>query len=185
MCFMGVSASVSAAVGSPAVKVSAAAARKCRRVVRAVVVSDIGLPSRSAVHSLPKYRSFPLRDDRPPANVLLSGSTPRGTCAAAPTESGTASGAARALPSAACQRSFDNIGREKREAQDPAHAARRDVLGIADVADRAVYPVVEHPLPSPKSGQRLDHPWLELGGGAGLAAIRRDDTGTAALRHPL
>ena len=46
MCFMGAFASVAAVVGSPAVKVSVAAARRCRRVVRAVVVSHIGVPSR-------------------------------------------------------------------------------------------------------------------------------------------
>src|ERR671911_969348 len=36
-----------------------------------------------------------------------------------------------------------------------SHVALRDVLGVADVADRGVHAVIEHALPSPPPRKRL------------------------------
>ena len=100
MCFMGRPPPYPPWSAAPPSRSSAAAARKCPRVVRAVVVSDIVPSLEVQVFTRCRDIGAPACGmNRLPANLLLSGSTPQGARAAAPTEAGTASGAARALPS--------------------------------------------------------------------------------------
>jgi Transposase, Mutator family len=49
-----------------------------------------------------------------------------------------------------------DIGRKQGQPQDPAHVALRDVLGVADLADRGMDALIKHPLPPPRARECFD-----------------------------
>src|SRR5918995_6620573 len=49
-----------------------------------------------------------------------------------------------------------DLGRQQRQPQDSADIALGDVLRVADLTDRGVDALIEHPLPSPRPCERLD-----------------------------
>jgi hypothetical protein len=55
----------------------------------------------------------------------------------------------------ALQDLLHDVGCQEREAQDSADVALGDFLGVADVADGGVDALVEHALPAPCPGERL------------------------------
>jgi len=60
-----------------------------------------------------------------------------------------------------------------------SHVALRDILGITDLADCGVDAIIEHALPSPRAGQRLDQRavGLRLCGRRDVPASRGSVTG--------
>jgi hypothetical protein len=87
----------------------------------------------------------------------------------------------QALIRAAREDRLDDIGRQQGQSEDPANVAFRDVLGIADIADRRV-DSFEHPLPPPRARERLDQcsVQLRLRGRHDFAAVRGDHALAAA-----
>jgi hypothetical protein len=69
---------------------------------------------------------------------------------------------------------FHDVGRQQRQPEDAAHIALRDVLGIADLADRRVQALIERALPALSPSERCDQ---------GTARLRVR-LGTIALPSP-
>jgi Transposase DDE domain group 1 len=59
--------------------------------------------------------------------------------------------AAEPLRLPAVEDCLHDIGRKQGQPQDPTDVALGDVLGVADLADRGVYAVVQHALPPPRA----------------------------------
>jgi hypothetical protein len=71
---------------------------------------------------------------------------------------------------------FDDVRRQQRQPQDPADRALVDSLGVADLADGGVDAFIQHPLPSPRTRQRLDQRPVGCGFDAGTIAPPSGDT---------
>jgi len=100
---------------------------------------------------------------------------PAAPLAAAPTRPGTAP-APQWAPGQEYKRRC-----QQREPQDPTDIALRDVLGVADLVNRGVHAVIEHPLPPPRTRALTSVP---SGCGFEVDTISRPLGATMRLRPP-